>query len=387
MTAAVRPDRYRGVSDRRWGKGSFVALIIFLVIGCGSGSSSGVWKEWERIPLRSAEFFQLWQRDQDRILLTFGPAGVADTTGIFIIGAGDIGIDRSAKAVRFVHSLDHVALMSTTHASFISALDRADAVVGCAYTDRLRDPVVAAMAQAGRLVEIASADGVDRERILMLAPDALFTYPYGSEGSANLPGKLPLIPIAEYLEKHPLGRAEWIRAFGVLLGREQLADSIFYGIVQRYEATVSSVPRKAKAAEVFFGSSWKGTWSVPAGDSYMARLIADAGGHYLFAERKAQGNLDIDLETVLQSGKNAEYWGRILDQNMVVTVSDVAGGDGRIMELPAFKQHGCFYANSALSDLFGQAGLEPDVILRDLIDIFHPEMAKDRKPVYFRSVQ
>ena len=277
--------------------------------------------------------------------------------------------------------------MSTTHASFISALGLADAVVGCAYTDRLRDPVVASMAEAGRLEEIAGAEGVDRERILMLAPDALFTYPYGSEGSANLPSKVPMIPIAEYLEKHPLGRAEWIRAFGVLFGKEEVADSLYAGMVKRYEATTTLVPQDAKAPEVFFGSSWRGTWSVPAGNSYMARLITDAGGHYLFAERQAQGNIDIDLETVLQVGSKAANWGRIMDQPTTVQEADVAGSDSRVMALPAFKEHGSFYANSAASDLFGQAGLEPEVVLRDLIDILHPALAHGREPVYFRPVQ
>lgn len=356
-------------------------------MGCGGNSPAGKWKGWQRRPVHSAEFFQLWQHDQDRMLLTFGPRGTADTTGIFIVGHDVPAADRPTNAVVFEHPLDRVALMSTTHASFISALGRAEAVVGCAYTDRLRDPVVTAMAQAGRLEEIASAEGVDRERILMLAPDALFTYPYGTEPSANLPGKLPLVPIAEYLEKHPLGRAEWIRAFGVLFGEEQLADSLYAGIVLRYEATAAMAFPNEEAPDVFFGSSWKGTWSVPSGNSYMARLITDARGHYLFAEHNAQGNLDIDLETVLQVGNKAEYWGRILDQRTAVKQADVAGGDGRIMDLPAFRQRGCFYANSAASDLFGQAGLEPDVILRDLIDIFHPGLANGREPVYFRPLQ
>ena len=387
MRHAVRPDIHRSVSDRGWVKAPLVALLLLGIVGCGENSRTAEWNEWERIPLHSAEFFQIWQHEQSRMLLTFGPGGTADTTGIFIVGVQEPVEDGPDKAVSFPHPLDRVALMSTTHASFISALGRADAVVGCAYIDRLRDPVVTAMAQAGRLEEIASAEGVDRERILMLAPDALFTYPYGSEGSANLPSKLPMIPIAEYLEKHPLGRAEWIRAFGVLLGKEQLADSLYAGMVRRYETTAAMVTEDGAAPEVFFGSSWKGMWSVPAGNSYMARLITDAGGQYLFAERQAQGNLDIDLEMVLQVGSKAEYWGRILDQQSAVKEADVAGDDGRIMDLPAFKQHGCFYANSVVSDLFGQAGLEPEVVLRDLIDIFHPEMANGREPVYFLPVQ
>jgi iron complex transport system substrate-binding protein len=138
---------------------------------------------------------------------------------------------------------------------------------------------------------------------------------------------------------------------------------------------------------VFFGSAWKGAWSVPAGNSYMARLIGDAGGKYLFADRKADGNMDLSLETVLEQGAVARYWGRILDRPAPVTPLDVAAGDARIAALPAFKQQGCFYASSAESDLFGQAGLEPDVLLRDLIGIFRPALANGRVPVYFKPLQ
>lgn len=82
-------------------------------------------------------------------------------------------------------------------------------------------------------------------------------------------------------------------------------------------------------------------------------------------DHKAPGNLDLDLEMVLQVGAKAEFWGRILDQQTSLKEADVAGSDSRVMALPAFTQGGCFYANSATSDLFGQAGLEPEMVLKD----------------------
>lgn len=236
-------------------------------------------------------------------------------------------------------------------------------------------------------MEIADAVGPDRERILLLAPDVLLTYPYGSTWNMAMPGAAPQVPIAEYLEPHPLGRAEWLRAFGLLLGEQHTADSIFQGIVQRYAAAKRKVPQDGGSPAVFFGSAWKGTWSVPAGNSYMAHLIADAGARYLFAARQGAGNLDLDLESVLQAGGEARYWGRILDQAEPVSAADVAGHDARILALPVFQGRGAFHANSAVDDLFGKAGLEPDAVLLDLIAIFHPGAAEGHEPVYFRPVQ
>lgn len=345
------------------------------------------WAGWVKEQVRYAHYFQLWSKGQARMLLTFGPGGESDTTGIFLVGA-DAGVAvLPSGAVRLQAPLRRVALMSTTHASFISALGKARAVVGCAYTARLRDTAVAALAQAGKVQEIGAADGVDRERVLKLAPDALFTYPYGSQGQGHVLGHVPVVQVAEYLEEHPLGRAEWLRAFGLLFGVETKADSLFKGIVARYDSALAVVPADKQGPVVFFGSAWKGTWSVPSGGSYMARLIKDAGGSYLFMDRQAKGNIDLDLETVLEKGASATRWGRILDQAAPVTPKDVAGGDARILALPVFKQGGCFYASSAESDLFGKAGLEPDVVLRDLIGIFQPELSGGRVPVYFKPVQ
>lgn len=373
---------------RGWGFTLILSALWGAWSGCGPKAVPRTgWQGWQRDTVFHARFFQLWHGEGRRMLLTFGPGGTADTTGIFVVGKAGDGGAAPRGAVVLEHPLARVALWSTTHASFLSALGRAEAVVGCAYTKRLRDPQVAALARAGKVAEIAMADGLDRERMLQLAPEALFTYPYGTEGKSDALGSLPAVPIAEYLEPAPLGRAEWVRAFGLLMGDEGRAREVFNGIAARYEAAKASVPREETAPAVFFGSSWKGTWSVPAGNSYMAHLIADAGGRYLFADRPAAGNVDIGLETVLTAGAQARLWGRILELDRPVTKADVAGDDHRVLALPVFGGPGVFYGNSTESDLFGQAALEPDAVLKDLIGIFRPAMAMGRKPVYFKLLQ
>lgn len=366
-----------------------LTLLVFIAMaGCGvQQPSPATWAGWTRQPVQYARYFQLWAQGGQQLLLTFGPGGSKDTTGIFVLDDSTAGIQAPPGAVRFHSPLRRVALMSTTQASFISALGQAKEVVGCAYTDRLRDTAVAALARNGHVEEIGAGEGVDREKLLLLAPDALLSYPYGTKDQGRVLGRIPVVPVSEYLEGHPLGRAEWIRAFGALFGLEDRADSIFHGIVERYAAALATVPSGTQRPVVFFGSAWKGSWSAPSGNSYMAQLIKDAGGRYLYADSITKGNIDLGLETVLHTGADAAFWGRILDRPERVTAADVAGGDSRVMALPAFRNGGAFYATSAESDLFGQAGLEPAVVLRDLIDILHPGLAQGRKPVYFRPVQ
>jgi len=321
------------------------------------------------------------------LLITFGAGGVADTTGIFQLSTDGSFSAGPLRALRLNVPLTRVALQSTTHASYLSALGAGASVVACAHADALRDPALVALRDQGRITEIATGDGLDREQLAVLRPEALFSYPFGKAASDRAVPGLVTMEVSEYLEPDPLGRAEWVKLFGTLLGKERMADSLFDAIAARYDSVRGMVAPDAQRPAVFFGSSWKGTWSVPSGKSYMAKLIADAGAHYLFADRRSEGNSDIDLETALAVGAKADYWGRIMAQDRSVTAMDVAGEDVRIMALPAFTDHHCFSANSAESDLFGQAGLEPDVVLLDLLGIFHPELAQGQTPVYFKPVQ
>ncbi len=372
----------------RWGQWLVTYALFGFLAGtaCTPRPQQAGWSGWVRQPLQHARFFQLWAQGNARLLVTFGSGGGQDTTGLFVLGAPEAA-SLPSGAVRMGQPLARVALMSTTHASFISALGLAGSVKGCAYTDRLRDSAVVALASAGKVEEVGAGEGMNREKVLMLAPDAVFTYPYGTQGRYPGPGKIAVVPVAEYLEEHPLGRAEWIRAFGMLFGVEARADSLYKAIAARYEKIKAAVPVGNTGPVVFFGSAWKGAWSVPAGNSYMACMIQDAGGRYLFSGSQAGGNLDVGLERVLQAGAAADYWGRILDQSGPVSAMDIAGGDRRIRALRAFTGHGGFYANSAESDLFGRAALEPDVVLQDLVGIFRPAQAKGRSPVYFKPVQ
>ncbi len=362
-----------------------VLPLLLLLGACRPPAAEVGWKGWDRTPVQYARYFQLLKKDGATVLLTFGPGGDRDTTGRIGL-ASQGGAVFPPGTVQLPEGPLRLALLSTTHASYLSALGMAGQVVGCAHLGRLRDPAVDSLARKGKVTEIGSAEGVDREKILALRPDVLFSYPYGQQGAA-LPRTLAVVPVTEYLEPHPLGRAEWLLAFGAMTGQDSLAAALFEAIEDRYRKTAQAVPASAVKPAVFFGSAWRGVWSVPAGNSYMAQLIADAGGRYLFADQPSTGNFDISLEKVLAVGAGARFWGRVLDQPGPITAADVAGGDARLLALPAFRGKGCFYASSAESDLFGKAALEPDVVLQDLVSIFHPAPAHGHTPVYFRPVQ
>ncbi|MCC6541027.1 MAG: ABC transporter substrate-binding protein [Flavobacteriales bacterium] len=333
---------------------------------------------WSGLPNAYAEHFEVQVRGEERRLLVFGPAGRQDTIGKYLYrSAAD---DRPAMP----WPLDRVVALSTTHLPFFAALHAEAVVVGAAHTDQVHDPGFQDAIRKGELQEVGLPDGVDTERLLALAPQAVFDLPFGRK-ERTLMAEVPTIEVVEYLEDHPLGRTEWVRFFGILLGREQQADSLFDSIRHRYSFLRDLREHLPPPPLVFFGSHWQGAWFAPPGNSYMATLIEDAGGRYLLKDTVASGNITVPLERVLVLGDSADRFGVLLAHPGAVDRRTLVGGDPRVLALRGV-QAGAFVGNSGTDDLFGQALLEPDEVLRDLRCVFHAGSCGVREARYFRGV-
>lgn len=329
-----------------------IGTLILGFFGCGN-RPNGVTKGWRERANRYARCFQVWERGEERKVIVYGSQDRSDTLAVIVI-APDSAADR-------------VAVMSTTHLPFVEAIQRGGRVVAAAALGRVRGAYWKRRAEDGSLVEIMGAQGADGEVLIAQRVDAIFDYPFGRSNVRSTNGSARRFPVTEYMEEHPLGRAEWIRFFGTVLQAEVEADSLFEAIVRRYvakehESVASARPR------VFFGSAWQGTWHVPPGDSYMARLINDAGGDFMFSASKGPSNMALGLEAVVAAAADAGRFGVILSHGGRVGALEMTG-DTRLADMPVIHAGG-FYMDSERSDIFGEALLEPDVLLGELNCIF-----------------
>ncbi len=335
--------------------------------------------DWGALPNAYAQHFQVQIRGSDRRILVFGPGGVRDTVGCYLLKGEPLEREQHVAV-----PLQRVAVVSTTHLPFFTALHAPEVIVGVAHVDAIRDVVLRERSRTGSISEITRAEGLDRERLIALAPQALFDYPFGRK-----PGQGGVVPnsiaVTEYLEQHPLGRAEWIRFFGLLLGQEKRADSLFAAISHRYLTLRDMRSVLGDPPRVLFGSNWEKDWFAPPGNSYMATLINDAGGRYWFADSAVEGNIPMALEQVMSIADSCEHFGVVMAEEGRVDPLRMAGGDTRVAKLKALRKGG-FIGNSARSDLFGKALLEPEVVLQDLRCIFHPGICSGHRPAYFFPV-
>lgn len=347
----------------------FVGLAL---VGCGpQGSEERRWQGIEARPT-TAQHFTVFATTEGHRLLVFGDSAHTDTIGDMFVPHG---------------GLERIAVLSTTHLPYLSTLGTADHVVAAAHLEQVRDGATKERRAAGQVVEIGTADGVDREALIAASPDVLLGYPFGRSGSDTVVAGVPLLMIAEYLEPHPLGRAEWLKFFGVLVGKTDLADSLYAGIADRYDqaqATVGNGPRP----KVLFGSQWNGQWWVPPGNSYMAQLIEDAGGDYLFRDRHGKENIAVDMETMLIKAQDADWWGMIAQLPTYPTSKDFTGGDERLTALKPVREKALFVGNTGHSDLFGQALVEPDAMLTELSNVIHGRLIEGCYPMpkYFEDI-
>lgn len=277
--------------------------------------------------------------------------------------------------------VQRAALVSTTHSALFSALGAQDAVAGLAWSGNAFDPVLRARAKTGSLANLGLDADIHMEAVLALNPDMVMTYTttdpaYGAYAKLRALD-LPVVVNGEFKEPHPLAQAEWVRLAGLLLDRARMADTLFAGVEQRYRAWQDSaqlwIDRSNIKPRVFTGMDWQGQWTVPQGQSFPARYLADADGAYLWAESPGRGSLFLDVEQVLDKALDAEYW---LHPGAARSLAHLEAADPRVRHFEAF-QTGQVYNNDARlspaggNDYWESAVVRPDRVLRDLVLILH----------------
>jgi iron complex transport system substrate-binding protein len=193
----------------------------------------------------------------------------------------------------------------------------------------------------------------------------------------------------EYLETHPLGKLEWIKIAGLLYNRYDLAIEKFNEIASRYNTYVKLTEKLTEKPTVALGIPWKGTWYISGGDSYIARLIEDAGGNYLWSHVKSHISQPFPLEKIYQHIQYADFWINTGDANSIKEIIEV---DQRFNKIKPVKESHVYNNNKQVNETGGNAYweqgiIEPDVILADLIRIFHPEILPDKILKYYQPLK
>ncbi len=265
---------------------------------------------------------------------------------------------------------------SSVHTSLIHELGAIDAVRGVVDKQYFSDPVIAAGLKAGTIADCGNSMNPTVERVIDMQPDAILLSPYQDASYGQIAKMdIPLIECADYLEYDPLGRAEWVKFYGELVGRRAQADSLYEAVVAAY----NEMKRKAASAKthptVVTEMVISGVWNVPGGRSYMARILADAGGRYLWADDVNTGSLALDFNQVLAVAQDADYW--FIKWTNINSLSDLQGANDLNKEMAAFRNKRVYVCDTDKTRFFDRIPFHPEVLLREFAAIMHPELFPD----------
>ncbi len=283
--------------------------------------------------------------------------------------------------------------MSTTYLPVLERLGVLDRLVGLDDLTYVNNETVRAMGEAGELGYIGYGANVNVEQALNLEPDLILTYAVGGADMDAHPKLLEAgLKVAlegSWLETSPLGRAEWGKFIALFFNQEAQSEATFAAIAERYEAMQEQVAQVAEKPTVFADTVFQGTWYMPGGQSYVAQYLADAGADYLWADDATSGSIPLAFEVVFDHAQAADFW---INLNYTNSLDELLAADTRYAEFAAFQQGNVWNNNVRLNgnggnDYYESGSANPDLVLADLIKIFHPELLPDHEFVYYQQLQ
>ena len=280
--------------------------------------------------------------------------------------------------------------MTALQLSNFTILDAHDVVKGLTGTKNLFNEDILQRVKDGRIVKIGMEGNFDTEMVLAANPQVIFISPSKRGGyDAIKETGITLVPHLGYQELDPLGQAEWMKFIGMFIGKEREANEVFAGIEGRYQQLKSQTSnlKPEDRPTVTSGEMHYGNWHAVGGKNYLAQIFRDAGADYVINDEETSGE-NLEFEKMYALAANADYW-RILNSFPgEFSYEALKAAEPRNELFKAFKERKVIYCNMKQQPYYEISPVEPDVLLKDFVAIFHPDLVEpDYKPKYYKLLK
>ncbi|WP_296008083.1 ABC transporter substrate-binding protein [uncultured Alistipes sp.] len=376
---------------KRWIQLAVVALCAIVVAACGRKSVSLEDFDKPVYMLEYASGFDIQGADskQSVLLTVTNPWQSADGIAVqlFIARDGETAPEGFDGQV-LEGDAERIVAMSSTHIAMLDAIGEVDRVVGVSGIDYISNPDI--QARRDRIGDVGYEGNINYELLLSLYPDLVLLY--GVNGASGMEPKLrelgiPFLYVGDYLEESPLGKAEWLVVLSEVVGKRAEGEKVFAEIPVRYNALKQRVAENTlDAPSVMLNMPYGDSWFMPSTESYAVRLIKDAGGDYIYKKNMGNASTPIDMEEAYLLASAADMW---LNVGMASTLGEVKAACPKFADTRCFR-NGYVYNNNARTnaaggnDYFESGVVHPELVLRDLIKIFHPELVEEDFVYYKR---
>lgn len=282
--------------------------------------------------------------------------------------------------------LTRAAVFSGVHTSALAELGAIDALSAVADGQYFApSDTVTSLLAAGKVSDVGASTSPSLEKLIAARPQAVLLSPMQGQQLPALPPGAIAIPMADYMETSPIGRAEWILLIGKLFGKGEEAAAILDRVINDYADLNLKATLTSTRPTVITETEYSGTWYVPAGESYMSRMISDAGARTPWSETQGTGSLALNMERVLADGSDADFW--LIRTYGAPSLASLKAANPLNTHFKAYKTGGVYGCDTSVSPIFNDIAFHPERILADMIAIFHPEALPEHEARYYHRVE
>lgn len=370
---------------------AYIVTWVLLLSACGGGSkTSSLQAEGDTVRMKYSSLLQIVKHADYTVVTIRNPWDTLKVLHTYLLADREKPLPEHLPEGTVVRTpLQKSVIYSSVNCSLWSELDELKGIGGVCGLEYIKLPQIQEGCRNGSIVNVGNSMNPDIERIIDLRPDAILLSPFENSGGYGRVGKLniPIIECADYMETSALGRAEWMRLYGLLLGKEAQADSLFAGIEKEYLTLTQQVKsQNLKRPTVISEMKNSSAWYIPGGNSTMGRLYQDAGADYVFASLSNSGSVPLAFETVFDRGGNADIWLIKYNQPQDKTYSELERDYAPYARFKAFQDRKVYGCNTNHVPFYEESPFHPELLLKDLIKIFHPELLPDYDLKYFSNL-
>ena len=371
---------------------AFILASLLLLVSCVSNKKTSL--EAFNQDIYTPEYasgFKILGADnvQSTLIQVFNPwQGAKDVEMSYFISRNGEQAPAGFTGPTIPAGAKQIVCMSSSYIAMLDALGQADRIVAVSGIDYVSNPYI--IAHKDSIKDMGPE--MNYELLLGLKPDVVLLYGIGDAQTAVTDKlkelSIPYMYVGEYLEESPLGKAEWMVALSELTDSREKGIEIFSEIPKRYQTLKDLTASVEQRPTVMFNTPWNDSWIMPSTKSYMAQLVNDAGADYIYKENTSNSSAPIGLETAYGLIQKADYW---INVGMASTLDELKAVIPKFTDAKSVREKTAYNNNLRLTATGGNeywesAVVRPDIVLRDLIHIFHPELVSDSL-YYYRHLE
>ena len=371
---------------------AFILASLLLLVSCVSNKKTSL--EAFNQDIYTPEYasgFKILGADnvQSTLIQVFNPwQGAKDVEMSYFISRNGEQAPAGFTGPTIPAGAKQIVCMSSSYIAMLDALGQADRIVAVSGIDYVSNPYI--IAHKDSIKDMGPE--MNYELLLGLKPDVVLLYGIGDAQTAVTDKlkelSIPYMYVGEYLEESPLGKAEWMVALSELTDSREKGIEIFSEIPKRYQTLKDLTASVEQRPTVMFNTPWNDSWIMPSTKSYIAQLVNDAGADYIYKENTSNSSAPIGLETAYGLIQKADYW---INVGMASTLDELKAVNPKFTDAKSVREKTAYNNNLRLTATGGNeywesAVVRPDIVLRDLIHIFHPELVSDSL-YYYRHLE